>query len=76
MVLFSVLIILCLFSVVYHHGKKATGGHYTTAVFHPAINSWIMMDDSSVKQCTIANVLKYVPQRVPYLLYYRRVDMH
>ncbi|KAK3085320.1 hypothetical protein FSP39_001407 [Pinctada imbricata] len=65
-----------LFAVVYHHGKKTTGGHYTTAVFHPAINNWIIIDDSSVKQVNVGQVLKYVPQRVPYLLYYRRVDMH
>jgi ubiquitin carboxyl-terminal hydrolase 10 len=65
-----------LFAVVYHHGKKATGGHYTTAVFHPAINNWITMDDSLVKHVSVRTVLKNIPGRVPYLLYYRRVDMH
>ncbi|XP_061189875.1 ubiquitin carboxyl-terminal hydrolase 10-like [Saccostrea echinata] len=65
-----------LFAVVYHHGKKATGGHYTTAVFHPAINNWIMIDDSLVKHVSVGSVLKTVPGRVPYLLYYRRIDMH
>lgn len=66
-----------LFSVVvYHHGKKATGGHYTTAVFHPAINNWIIIDDSLVKHVSVGTVLKNVPGRVPYLLYYRRIDMH
>lgn len=66
-----------LFSVVvYHHGKKATGGHYTTAVFHPAINNWIIIDDSLVKHVSVGTVLKNIPGRVPYLLYYRRIDMH
>lgn len=63
-------------TVVYHHGKKATGGHYTTAVYHPAVNNWIMMDDSLVKHVSVGAVLKNFPGRVPYLLYYRRVDMH
>ena len=67
---------MVLFTVVYHHGKKATGGHYTTAVFHPAINNWIMIDDSLVKHVSVGSVLKNVPGRVPYLLYYRRIDMH
>lgn len=65
-----------LFAVVYHHGKKATGGHYTTAVFHPAINNWIIIDDSLVKHVSVGTVLKNIPGRVPYLLYYRRIDMH
>ncbi|KAK3596874.1 hypothetical protein CHS0354_029053 [Potamilus streckersoni] len=65
-----------LFAVVYHHGKTVTGGHYTTSVFHPALNGWVNLDDSTVRTVPVAQVLKYVPQRVPYLLYYRRVDMH
>ncbi|XP_060597410.1 ubiquitin carboxyl-terminal hydrolase 10-like isoform X2 [Ruditapes philippinarum] len=65
-----------LFAVVYHHGKKATGGHYTTNVFHPGINGWVNSDDSQVKTVTALSVLKYSPPRVPYLLYYRRLDSH
>ncbi|KAL4234192.1 Ubiquitin carboxyl-terminal hydrolase 10 [Mactra antiquata] len=65
-----------LFAVVYHHGKKATGGHYTTSVFHPGINGWIHSDDSQVKTVNVSYVLKNMPHRVPYLLYYRRVDSH
>lgn len=65
-----------LFAVVYHHGKTSTGGHYTTSVFHPGISGWIHIDDSNVKTVFVKDVLKYVPQRVPYLLYYRRVDSH
>lgn len=62
--------------MVYHHGKKATGGHYTTNVFHPGINGWVNSDDSQVKTVTAASVMKYLPPRVPYLLYYRRLDSH
>lgn len=65
-----------LFAVVYHHGKKATGGHYTAIVFHPGINGWVNIDDSQVKTVPLSTVLKYVPPRVPYLLYYRRLDSH
>ncbi|XP_069112762.1 ubiquitin carboxyl-terminal hydrolase 10-like [Argopecten irradians] len=66
-----------LFAVVFHHGKMATGGgHYTTTVFHPAINGWISIDDNIVKPVNLPFVLKYNPPRVPYLLYYRRTDVH
>ena len=63
-------------SVVYHHGKTSTGGHYTTSMFHPGINGWVHSDDSTVKTVLVRDVLRYVPQRVPYLLYYRRLDSH
>ncbi|XP_052816281.1 ubiquitin carboxyl-terminal hydrolase 10-like [Mya arenaria] len=64
-----------LFAVVYHHGKKSTGGgHYTTNVFHPGITGWVNFDDSNVKTVTVNQVLRYAPPRVPYLLYYRRLD--
>ncbi|XP_060080654.1 ubiquitin carboxyl-terminal hydrolase 10-like [Ylistrum balloti] len=66
-----------LFAVVFHHGKMATGGgHYTTTVFHPAINGWISIDDNIVRPVGLQFVLKYNPPRVPYLLYYRRTDVH
>jgi len=65
------------FTVVFHIGKQATGGgHYTTAVFHPAINGWIHIDDNAVRPVSLATVLKYSPPRVPYLLYYRRLDVN
>ncbi|XP_066288579.1 ubiquitin carboxyl-terminal hydrolase 10-like isoform X2 [Branchiostoma lanceolatum] len=64
-----------LFAVVYHHGKNATGGHYTTDVFHVGINGWLRFDDQNVKVVTSQQVMKYTPPRVPYLLYYRRCDL-
>lgn len=62
-------------SVVFHHGKKATGGHYTTDVFHPGINGWVHMDDSRILPVQEIDVLNYHPPKMPYLLYYRRRDL-
>lgn len=70
------MIALLIVTVVYHHGKNATGGHYTTNVFHPGINGWVNIDDNHVKTVSVGGVLKYIPPRVPYLLYYRRLDSH
>ncbi|XP_013409690.1 ubiquitin carboxyl-terminal hydrolase 10 isoform X2 [Lingula anatina] len=64
-----------LFAVVYHHGKNATGGHYTTDIYHNGINGWMRIDDSTVKVVTVPQLMKYSPPRVPYLLYYRRCDL-
>ena len=61
--------------VVFHHGKNATGGHYTTNVFHPGINSWVKIDDSRIQTVSVQDVLKFSSPRMPYLLYYRRVDL-
>lgn len=66
-----------LFAVVYHHGKSATGGHYTTDIYHIGLNGWIHMDDQNVHKVPLGRdeTFKYVPNRVPYLLYYRRCDL-
>ncbi|XP_026273463.1 ubiquitin carboxyl-terminal hydrolase 10 isoform X3 [Frankliniella occidentalis] len=63
-----------LFAVVYHDGKEATKGHYITDAFHVGYNTWIRYDDSSVKVMSLNQVLTPRPPRVPYLLYYRRLD--
>lgn len=64
-----------LFAVEYHHGDKATGGHYITDVYHPGIVGWVRYDDSSVKVVNNAQVLKSEDRKLtPYLLYYRRTD--
>ncbi|XP_050095835.1 nuclear receptor coactivator 6 isoform X1 [Anopheles aquasalis] len=65
-----------LFAVVYHDGKEASKGHYITDVFHGGYGSWIRYDDSTVKPMTEYNVLRPRAPRVPYLLYYRRMDTH
>uniref|UniRef100_A0A182MT28 ubiquitinyl hydrolase 1 n=1 Tax=Anopheles culicifacies TaxID=139723 RepID=A0A182MT28_9DIPT len=63
-----------LFAVVYHDGKEASKGHYITDVYHSGYGSWIRYDDSIVKAIPEYNVLRPRAPRVPYLLYYRRMD--
>ncbi|XP_022525807.2 ubiquitin carboxyl-terminal hydrolase 10 isoform X2 [Astyanax mexicanus] len=64
-----------LFAVVYHHGNSATGGHYTTDVFHIGLNGWLRIDDQAVKVINHYQVVKQTAERTAYLLYYRRVDL-
>lgn len=61
--------------VVYHHGNSATGGHYTTDVFHIGLNGWLRIDDQTVKVINQYQVVKQTAERTAYLLYYRRVDL-
>lgn len=65
-----------LFAVVYHDGKEASKGHYITDVFHAGYGTWIRYDDSTVRAVPESNVLHPKAPRVPYLLYYRRLDTH
>lgn len=62
-------------TVVYHHGNSATGGHYTTDVFHIGLNGWLRIDDQAVKVINQYQLLKPTAERTAYLLYYRRVDL-
>ncbi|XP_002120858.2 ubiquitin carboxyl-terminal hydrolase 10-like [Ciona intestinalis] len=64
-----------LFAVVYHHGEKATGGHYTTDVFHIGLSSWLRIDDQNIKTVHHTEVTRHNPSRTAYLLYYRRIDL-
>ncbi|MBN3278828.1 UBP10 hydrolase, partial [Polyodon spathula] len=64
-----------LFAVVYHHGNSATGGHYTTDVFHIGRNGWLRIDDQAVKVINQYQVVKQTAERTAYLLYYRRIDL-
>ncbi|XP_055324192.1 putative mediator of RNA polymerase II transcription subunit 26 isoform X3 [Sitodiplosis mosellana] len=63
-----------LFAVVYHDGKEASKGHYITDVYHTGYLNWIRYDDSTVKRVSLKNVLHPNTPRVPYLLYYQRMD--
>ncbi|XP_046422094.1 ubiquitin carboxyl-terminal hydrolase 10 [Neodiprion fabricii] len=63
-----------LFAVTYHDGKEATKGHYVTDAFHVGYGGWVRYDDSSLRGVSERNVLNPLPPRVPYLLYYRRLD--
>ncbi|XP_006815634.1 uncharacterized protein LOC100378663 [Saccoglossus kowalevskii] len=64
-----------LFAVVYHHGVKASGGHYTCDFYHPGINGWVRTDDSNVHAVPIPSILRPMPPKFAYLLYYRRCDL-
>ncbi|KAL9077591.1 MAG: hypothetical protein Q9157_003286, partial [Trypethelium eluteriae] len=39
-----------LISVVYHHGKNATGGHYTVDVRRQEGREWVRMDDTLIRR--------------------------
>lgn len=39
-----------LIGVVYHHGKSASGGHYTVDVQRQDAKSWIRLDDTVIKR--------------------------
>lgn len=58
--------------VVFHHGEKAEGGHYTVDIFHGG--QWVHVDDTKITPVNNDHVLNFVPPRVPYLLFYRRWD--
>ncbi|XP_031631021.1 ubiquitin carboxyl-terminal hydrolase 10-A isoform X4 [Contarinia nasturtii] len=63
-----------LFAIVYHDGKEASKGHYITDVYHTGYLNWIRYDDSTVKRVSEKSVLHPHGTRVPYLLYYQRID--
>ncbi|PKI84909.1 ubiquitinyl hydrolase 1 [Malassezia vespertilionis] len=67
-----------LFGVVYHHGRLATGGHYTVAVMRQDGSGWIHIDDTYVSPIPTEEVLH--PQKSAqlgsgqaYLLFYHRL---
>ncbi|XP_013794736.1 ubiquitin carboxyl-terminal hydrolase 10-like [Limulus polyphemus] len=63
-----------LFAVVYHEGKEAVKGHYITDVYHAGSGGWLRCDDFTITPITEKQLLRYNPPRVPYLLFYRRLD--
>ncbi|XP_018022762.1 uncharacterized protein LOC108678800 isoform X2 [Hyalella azteca] len=63
-----------LVSVIYHDGKDANKGHYVCNVYHPGYHCWLHYDDSCVKPIVSAELQRFYAPRVPYILFYRRVD--
>ncbi|XP_013781593.1 ubiquitin carboxyl-terminal hydrolase 10-like [Limulus polyphemus] len=63
-----------LFAVVCHEGKDLSKGHYITDVYHVGSGSWLRCDDSTITVITDTQLLSPSPPRVPYMLFYRRLD--
>ena len=61
-------------AVVNHIGVRAIGGHYIVDVFHPGYNCWVRCDDNNVFSLPTANVTKFASSKVPYLIFYRRLE--
>jgi len=61
-------------AVVSHIGVRAIGGHYIVDVFHPGYNCWVRCDDNNVCSVPTANVTKFASSKVPYLIFYRRLE--
>jgi len=82
-----------LFGVVYHHGKHASGGHYTVDVLRQDHSEWIRIDDTNIEPVDENDVVTInsrgerntkmteakvnpttgVPDKVAYLLFYKRI---
>ncbi|CEH15114.1 ubiquitin-specific protease [Ceraceosorus bombacis] len=77
-----------LFGVVYHHGRFASGGHYTVDVLRQDGNEWLHIDDVLWSACpppggssssvsassTAPQAASRTHEGVPYLLFYARED--
>ena len=61
-----------LVSVVYHHGKLATGGHYTCDAMR-ASGDWIRFDDTFVERVDHELVFREESERQPYILFYTQI---
>ncbi|WFD00471.1 ubiquitinyl hydrolase 1 [Malassezia yamatoensis] len=67
-----------LFGVVYHHGRLATGGHYTASVLRQDNSGWIHIDDTYARTIPTEAVLHgdLCNEGMPspaYLLFYHRI---
>jgi len=57
-----------LVGVVYHHGKNASGGHYTVDVRRQDGREWIRMDDTVIRRVRPEDVADYGAEEAPKLL--------
>ena len=62
-------------SAVSHIGARAVGGHYTADIFHPGYNCWIRCDDGIITSVPVSAVTRFSSPKVPYLIFYRRLDL-
>ncbi|KAF9507625.1 hypothetical protein BS47DRAFT_1303785 [Hydnum rufescens UP504] len=69
-----------LYGVIYHHGKFATGGHYTVDLLRQDHSEWIRVDDTQIEAISESDVSVLTPDKgldkdkVAYLLFYQRVS--
>ena len=69
-----------LFGIVYHHGRYASGGHYTVDVLRQDGHSWLHIDDTLFHTVPTEHVVRnaaspsrdYGHDGLAYLLFYRR----
>ena len=66
-----------LFGVIYHHGRYASGGHYTVDVLKQDRSEWLRIDDTTWSSVTAPSVragseTKQHQDGVAYLLFYAR----
>lgn len=52
-------------SVVYHHGKNASGGHYTVDVRRQEGNEWIRLDDTVIRRIRSEEVAEIGAEEEP-----------
>ena len=57
-----------LISVVYHHGKNASGGHYTVDVRRQEEREWIRLDDTVIKRIRSEDVAEGGSEEDPKVL--------
>lgn len=67
-----------LFGVVYHHGRLATGGHYTASVLRQDGSGWMHIDDTYARPIPAEDVLRADlcnegTTSPAYLLFYHRL---
>ncbi|KAN0060933.1 hypothetical protein ACQY0O_006667 [Thecaphora frezii] len=69
-----------LFGVVYHHGRYASGGHYTVDVLRQDNRSWLHIDDTTYHTIPTEHVVRTSGKSsaghdgLAYLLFYKRDD--
>lgn len=72
-----------LFGVIYHHGRFASGGHYTVDVLKQDQSEWIHIDDTTWSPVSVPSVqagsegsgTKQHHDGLAYLLFYAREDV-
>lgn len=57
-----------LLAVVYHHGKNATGGHYTVDVRRQDGKEWIRMDDTIIRRVNTEDIAEGGSEEDPKVL--------